>query len=513
MSGLKDRLRRLAGNGARAGTEPKAAAARQEAPPLTAAAAGADGAGTAALDPRWSAFAARLETCGCGSFIKRRRLYEADHRHGRYRLGELNERAAALAAFHGGDAVRHDELLFLDTETTGLGIGAGNVPFLIGIGFWETDGQFAVEQLFIRDPAEEAAMLEYLQDKLARHPRLVTYNGRSFDWPLVKSRFVMNRMRPPSGEPIHLDFLYPSRSLWKGTLPSCRLGHVEEERLGFRRDNDVPGSLAPPLYFQYLSDRNPDTIRPVFVHNEHDVLSLASLAVHFARALEGELDLAAMEPEETYRTGIWLDRMGRAELADEVLRGLEQSDDPAAAAYRLPLAAYCKRKGEHDRAAALWLRAIRQEEGSPHGLSIEPYIELAMHYEHRVKDLEAARQFAEEAKAIALRRAALAQRPGGRPRSGRGALALSDCGATLEANGSDRLLAELDKRLRRLQEKQARAASKKPASRNSGDTLTGAVDSACSAQAAPPANTAWRKLRGRRKSGDVAVAPEALTLF
>lgn len=99
----------------------------------------------------------------------------------------------------------HERLLFMDTETTGLGHGAGNVPFMIGIGFYEGD-RFTVEQMLIRHPGEEAAMLGYLQNKLKSRPVLISYNGKSFDWPIVKNRYIMNRM-PLQAEPAgHIDF-------------------------------------------------------------------------------------------------------------------------------------------------------------------------------------------------------------------------------------------------------------------------------------------------------------------
>ncbi|UJF35968.1 ribonuclease H-like domain-containing protein [Paenibacillus hexagrammi] len=192
-----------------------------------------------------------------------------------------------LGCFHpdaeGG--IRIEELLFFDTETTGLGVGAGNVPFLIGIGYYSAE-QFVVEQLLIRNHAEEYAMLTYVQALMSRFSRLVSYNGRTFDWPLLKNRFIMNRIKIDDSHILQLDLLYPSRSLWRNTLPSCRLSKVEESRLDFERSDDVPGSMAPTLYFQYLAEQDPNILQGVLTHNEHDILTLAALSIHFGKLLE-----------------------------------------------------------------------------------------------------------------------------------------------------------------------------------------------------------------------------------
>src|SRR5690606_34269891 len=119
-----------------------------------------------------------------------------------------------------------EKLLFFDTETTGLGLGAGNVPFMLGFGYFERQ-TFVVEQCLIRHPGEEPAMLEYFAGRLARCTHIVSYNGRSFDWPVLKNRYVLNRLDFPESHLRHIDFLYPSRSLWKRVLPSCSLSVVE----------------------------------------------------------------------------------------------------------------------------------------------------------------------------------------------------------------------------------------------------------------------------------------------
>ena len=354
----------------------------------------------------WKALGTELVTNEWGVFVKRRCCHPLTFQHGCYQLGELNEDAQLLSAFHPDDQVTLEQLLFFDTETTGLGVGAGNIPFMIGIGFYDKD-QFVTEQCFMRNPAEERAMLHYFTELLSRFSHLVTFNGRTFDWPIIKSRYVMNRMTFKEGTFRHLDLLYASRSFWRNTLSSCRLGKVEEERLGFKRIDDVPGSLAPMLYFQFIAEGNPSILQGVFIHNEHDILSLATLAIHFERALSGKLCYDKMESEELYRIGMWLDKMGKSELAEVAIAHLLAKPIKQSINYRIALAAFYKHKGDELAAVLLWREVVESDYGTSEWTSTEPYIELAMYYEHRIKDFTAALFYADKAHQIAWKQASL----------------------------------------------------------------------------------------------------------
>lgn len=359
----------------------------------------------------WERMGVQYESNEWGSFLIRKRTYPADYLHGRYPIGDLYRvcpSLSAMAGTEGGQELHPEELLFFDTETTGLGIGAGNVPFMLGMGYYRS-GAFVVEQMLIRNPAEEVAMLAYFNRLLLRFSCLVTYNGRTFDWPIVRNRFVLNRMELEREPSVQLDFLYASRSLWRNTLPACRLGIVEESRLGHTRVDDVPGSLAPTLYFRYLSEGDPAVLAGVLDHNEQDVLSLAGLAIHFGRALRGELELTGMEAEELYRLGKWLDRLGCAEQAAHAFERLLQCSSREADEFRLELAALYKKKGDYDSALALW-KGLAAGAASTGLTAIEPFIELAKYYEHKVKDYGTALAYAEEAYQIAWRRETLVRR-------------------------------------------------------------------------------------------------------
>ncbi|TCZ81035.1 hypothetical protein E0485_01780 [Paenibacillus albiflavus] len=354
-----------------------------------------------ALEPAWSIIGAELSSNTMGSFLLRRKSFSLSEFQGIYRLGELMTHASELIAFHDdkdSDQFTERSMLFLDTETTGLGIGAGNVPFMIGIGYYEQDA-FVVEQLFIRNPAEELAMLHYLQTLVQQFTHLVTYNGRTFDWPLIVNRFILNRLSTDSHELKHIDLLHPSRSLWKNTLPTCKLSQVEVDRLGVLRYDDVPGSLAPALYFQYLAEGNPTILHGVFKHNEQDIVTLASLVIHFGKLLSGTLDLSLVPLEEQFRSALWLAKMNKHDLADEYLDHIWQEllygafSDEGHSVWRgdlpLRLASCYKQKHEHQRAVALWHRWIdTRSSGLP--TMIQPYIELAIYYEHRERNYDKA---------------------------------------------------------------------------------------------------------------------------
>jgi len=365
-----------------------------------------------ALDPAWTALGVTRLVNEAGECLVRRVDYPLDHRHGFHRLDELDECAHALAALCSGGngpapAPEAERILFLDLETTGLGVGAGNVPFMTGIGYVEGD-RFVIEQTLIRHPAEERAMLEELRVKLAERPYLATYNGRTFDWPLLKGRFIMNGFgRSAAAEPWHLDFLHPSRSIWRNTLASLRLSHVEEERLGIVRSGDVPGSMAPAIYFRFLQDEDPEPLGGVFRHNELDMLSLACLAIRFGRLLSGGLGRHVPLPEEDeelLRTGLWLDRMGCAEEAEALFERLAGRE--TAGPWCLPLAARDKKCGNWRRAVLLWQKAAlaAERQGWASG---EAHIELSMYYEHRAKDYKQALRYASAALELAARRASL----------------------------------------------------------------------------------------------------------
>lgn len=182
-------------------------------------------------------------------------------------------------------------LIFYDLETTGLSGGAGNTAFLIGLGYQRGD-VFTVIQLFLADYPGEAVMLEHYAGFITEEMPQISYNGRSFDSQVLKTRFLLNRMPPPSAPQV--DLLYPARRLWKAVLPNVTLGTLEKEVLGVFREDDLPGREAPDAWFSWL-EGDAGRIEGVFQHNADDIVSLARLSVRMEEwgRLEPERFVAA----------------------------------------------------------------------------------------------------------------------------------------------------------------------------------------------------------------------------
>jgi hypothetical protein len=382
----------------------------------------------AELDEKWLGMDVSLETNEYGPFLLRTRKYPLHYKHGKYALQELAEEANALALIAGSAAGKRpaaaqaevpaepaesaarlcrEQILFLDTETTGLGVGAGNMVFLLGMGYYTADS-FVVEQGLIRHPGEEAAMLAYVRRKCSGFACLASYNGKSFDWPVIKNRCVLNRLDQPE-EPLHLDFLHASRRLWKRSLDSCRLSRVEANRLMIARLEDVPGEIAPRLYFQFLQEKDPALLYGVLRHNEYDILTLAVLAAHFSALLDGRADLAEMAGDELFYHGLWLDQLGKEKLAYSVFAHLLNRPAEEYREFLLPLAEWYKKKNHYDTAVRLWEACIAFS-GRAALASVEPWIELAKYYEHRAKDPVTALRYAEQARQNLLARLSLSRR-------------------------------------------------------------------------------------------------------
>src|SRR5947208_8106614 len=213
------------------------------------------------------------------------RLFPAHKRHGVADIGALSEMPHDFL-----DAVSENDIrsvpphrwAFLDTETTGLAGGSGTYAFLVGVGRITAEG-FRVRQFFMRDYVEERSSLAALEEHLKDFDVLITYNGKSYDQPLLETRFRMNRMKAPFGALNHLDLLYGARRLWKLRLENCRLIQLEEHILGFVREGDLPGDLIPYVYFEYIRSREAHRMVPVFHHNAMDILTLACLTGKIGR--------------------------------------------------------------------------------------------------------------------------------------------------------------------------------------------------------------------------------------
>ncbi len=289
---------------------------------------------------RW--FDARLTTEPDGvALLVERRIVLAD---------EVVDRLHGLAA-----------ATYFDTETTGLSTGAGTVIFMAGLARLD-DGELVVRQYLLPDYPHERALLRGVTAELASAPRMVTYNGRSFDLPMLASRLVVHGLfRDQATLPeAHDDLLPIARRLWRRPLGGARLGQVESGVLGVRRSSDCAGSEVPDLYFRYLRGGSPDLLAQVLDHNLQDVVSLALLEAELCRLRSGGWRGArVLDPR-----GMALDllRAGAVEDALELVETAQAvSDDPAEAnAMRRVASRLLIALGQIDRAEQLWTLGTRR---------------------------------------------------------------------------------------------------------------------------------------------------------
>lgn len=316
------------------------------------------------------------------------RVYPLQQQHGAHRLVELLDHSGACAARFCQDerlaALTFRDCLFLDTETTGLN-GAGTLAFMVGVGFFEDDA-FVVRQYFLRDPGEEPAMLLLLDELFQGFAALVTFNGRSFDLPLLDGRFLINRMACDLLDRAHLDLLPPSRRLWRHRFSSCALSSLEENLLGVERTHeDVPGWLIPSLYYQYLQTGDGREMARVFYHNRIDMLSMVTLAARVARLFDAPQ--AGDHPLELLGLGKWKAALGFSAEAEKALR-MAAAPELETAYYQealLRLGALLKRGERRDEAVTVWQQAAVTSFGD-----VTAHVELAKHYEWHASDLEQA---------------------------------------------------------------------------------------------------------------------------
>jgi len=280
--------------------------------------------------------------------------------------------------------------VFVDIETTGLARGGGTYAFLVGVGAFQGD-EFVLRQYFMPDYGDEEALLVLLEGALRDHGGLVTFNGRSFDWPIIATRYILARREPPGDGSPHLDLLHLARRLWRRSLASCALSSLEEHVLHIgRSSSDVPGYLIPALYQDYLERGVTGPLADVFYHNLIDILSLVTLAAR-AGSIVGE-PFSPERPDSCDLCSLagLLEAEGRTEEALRAYRQAVAEEGPHAAEAARRLSMFLKRLDRHEEAAAVWRAQL------PDG-GLYAYVELAKHLEHRIKDYAAAQEIVEAA--------------------------------------------------------------------------------------------------------------------
>ncbi len=199
------------------------------------------------------------------------------------------------------ESVAPQDLLFFDTETTGLAGGTGTRAFMIGAADWHHDAArgegLRVRQLLMSTMGAESAMLELFASWLAPSTVLSSYNGRCYDAPLLKTRYRLARRGDPISALDHVDLLFPTRRRYRGTWENCRLATIERQLLLIAREDDLPGSEAPAAWLSYLRGGSARNLRRVGEHNHQDVVTLAQLFLRLVQAEADERAELALEAE------------------------------------------------------------------------------------------------------------------------------------------------------------------------------------------------------------------------
>lgn len=340
--------------------------------------------------------AALVDPCLCPkapmTFVRK---FPGAHHHGRYALEDLYGVMRAWQA----SGIEHplappvdvsaEDLIFFDTETTGLHHGAGTLVFLLGYARFE-HGQCVVRQHFLTSPAQEASFYGRFFEEIQDARTLVTFNGKSFDWPQVRSRHTLLRSDlGPLPHLSHMDLLHPTRRVWVDELASCRLSEIERHKLSVMRTEDTPGSLAPILYFDYLRTRKLSTMEGVLLHNQWDVLSLITLYVHLSRLVLAHTS-SSLSHRERFAISKWYEGLGQLSLAQAGYQAVAESQDALRFTAEFALGRCLKRQGDWRGCLSVWETLVSRQ-NLP---SEEVLVELSKIYEHQVHDYRQSLDFA-----------------------------------------------------------------------------------------------------------------------
>jgi uncharacterized protein len=304
-------------------------------------------------------------------------------------------------------------LFFIDLETTGIAGGAGTYAFLVGCA-WFAGGTFRVRQFFLSSFTAERALLEAVGDVAATAGTVVSYNGKSFDLPLIETRFALHRLSSPFGGLPHIDMLHPARRMWrvpdmsaryaaqelghrqKDVPYTCRLSTLEQQLCGYVREGDVAGFEIPARYFRYVHSGDARPLAAVFEHNRLDLLSLALVTARAGQLLDDGAP-AARSAREALGLGRLYERGGMMTEAKSCFAramDFEDADEELRAEALRAYAIVARRLRQYDDAAEAWQRVLGLAV-CPRPIEREASEALAVHLEHRRRDLGSARHFAQ----------------------------------------------------------------------------------------------------------------------
>lgn len=317
-----------------------------------------------------------------GDIFKVSEDFSNGYQHGRMNL-EFNFSFSRVLQVSGlpKEGIALEDILFMDTETTGLSGGTGTMVFLIGLGYFSKNG-FTIDQFFLDDPVNELAFLNESSNIFSRYKVIATFNGSSFDMPLLKTRFVLNRIIPSFQNKSHLDLLHLSRKIWKLRLSSLKLRDLENEILKFqRKENEVPGWMVPQIYFDFISSRDARPLEGVFYHNRMDVLSLAYLFNLASGLISDPLESIRAPKEDMLSIARMIEDHGfsqQSEMLYEILfkKGLPENI-PASTLLRFGF--ICRKHQHFDLALKFWKSSFEKGE-------YRAAIEISKIFEYQARD-------------------------------------------------------------------------------------------------------------------------------
>ncbi|TWT01027.1 ribonuclease H-like domain-containing protein [Planomicrobium sp. CPCC 101079] len=336
---------------------------------------------------KWTGIGLELKENKFGFVFQKKIHYPLDTVHGNVELKELDRVLGAWgnALFdHPFKLAPEDPIVFFDTETTGLS-GTGAYIFLIGLLVKKEEG-FEMTQYIMPDPSHEAAFLYETGLWKDENPIIFSYNGKSFDWPQLMSRWTMHRnVLPKLPAPRQIDLFHGTKRIWKNELERMKLSAIEEEKLGFKREGDVPGYLIPAIYLDAVKSGFPEALEKVLFHNELDILSLVSLYVLSSDLLMEDF---ASETSGAYTNiGKWYADLKQFDQSAIYLEHVTEQRGAQAALARYLLAIQKKRNGQSMEAVQLFKEAAPHLRGT---IEVEAWIHAAKLYEHQLGDLDQA---------------------------------------------------------------------------------------------------------------------------
>lgn len=326
-----------------------------------------------------------------GEHFQTERLFAGHKQHGSADIGSLADLPHDfLDALSENEipAAPPDRWAFLDTETTGLAGGCGTYAFLIGVGRITREG-FRIRQFLMREYVEEGSQLAALEEHLSGFDVLVTYNGKSYDQPLLETRYRLGSRNAPFARLKHLDLLHGARRLWKLRLENCRLMELEQQILGFHREGDLAGELIPYVYFEYLRSREAQRLVPILHHNAIDILTLACLTAIVPAAFrrtdaESLSRVGVRRGEDLAGIARWLHAADEHQKALELFKRAIDAGLPDALLFRsLWDIAMLEKKLDRPHAA---LHVFTELAGCRNPYRVSALEELAKYYEHEERN-------------------------------------------------------------------------------------------------------------------------------